>query len=115
MFAIAAAAAVSLPGCGSTPQWEITVENKGTSPCSVYITLGYAGGGAQGTSKAEVENISAGEKLSLLTGDLARTVESIRIVRGDTEQLIESKTEIEPGSRFVIVVPADGKASATLE
>ena len=56
-------------GCGSPPEWEITVENTGTAPCSVYATLGYSGGGAEGTSKAEIEGIKPGEKLTLLVGN----------------------------------------------
>lgn len=113
---VVAIGTLSLSGCGSSPKWEITVENKGTSPCSVYVTLGYSGGGTQGTSNADAEVVSAGEKLSLLVGDDPRTIESIRIVRGDDEQLIETNTQlVEAGNRFAIVVPADGKATAAFE
>ncbi len=102
--------ALSLSGCGNSSQWEITVENTGTSPCSVYVTLGYAGGGAQGTSKASIKGVGAGKQLSLLVGDSPRTIESIRIIRGDDEELIEPNTKIQRGGRFAIVVPAAGKS-----
>lgn len=110
-----AVSVVLFSGCGGgMSQWEITVENKGTSPCSVYVTMDYAGGGAQGDSEAKVEGLAAGKKLSLIAGGDARTVRTVKVVRGTDEQELNPNVELISGRQYQIVVTADGKLDATL-
>jgi len=77
--------------------------------------MGYANANSQGNSKAYVEDMSAGYKSTLISGQSVRTIRSVKFVRGEDEQLLEPNVEIHPGMRYVIVMPETGKVQATLE
>ncbi len=113
------AAVFSFAGCSGSPQWQITIENKGSSPCSIYVEMGYANansqGGSQGSSRAYVEDMPAGYKSTLISGGLVETIKSVKLVRGEEEQVLQPNIEIRPGMRYAIVATADGKLESAFE
>jgi hypothetical protein len=110
-----AVSAVLFSGCGGgKSQWEITVENKGTSPCSVYVTMDYVNRSGQGNSEARIDDLAAGKSLKLISGTLDTTIRSVKVVRGEDEQELKPNVELLPGRQYQIVVTADGKIDASM-
>ena len=107
--AFALFALFALPGCGGQADWEITVENKGTVPCSVFVTLR-----ADGGSTANVENLLQDTPHLLVGGNGDTVVKTVKVVRGDDEMVITPDEKLVNGKRCAIVVDAKGNVGITI-
>ncbi|MDZ4685033.1 MAG: hypothetical protein SH850_08075 [Planctomycetaceae bacterium] len=95
-------------GCGSNRrQWEITVENKSSSPCSFFITLA-------GNSGEKVDDVAQGKPIALIAGVQPTVVETVRIVCGSDEQTLTPNVGLPIGKRYAVVVAVDGIAQGSL-
>ena len=83
--------------------------NKSDVPCSFFVALG-----ADGGSKAKVEEVSKGESISLIVGDSNTVVQSVMVVRDKDDQTQTPKAELPVGKRYAIVVNADGKVETSV-
>lgn len=119
LFAIALATTfwLTFPGCGRTShnEWEIDVNNKTTATCSVRVDMDFANGGIQQTSEAHIDVLKAGEKLTLLSGNLPTMIRSIKVTSGDKVQTLIPAVQIQPGQTYRIVLPAEGPPQAAFD
>src|SRR4051794_22143898 len=82
--ALVAFFAVALPGCGGGKgEWEITVENKGDVPCSVFVTMR-----PDGSSTAHVDDVGSGRTVTLAGARGETFVHTVKVVRGKEEQVL---------------------------
>ena len=102
-LAITASLFVLIPGCGSQEQWEITFENKSEVPCSIFVTMG------DGSTTANVADVAKCEATSMIVGPGETIVLTVKVVRGEEEEVLTPNTKLIPGKRFAIVVEEDGK------
>jgi hypothetical protein len=109
LFLFTAAVFVAMPGCSSQPEWEVTVENKGDVPCSFFVTMR-----ADGSSKANVDDVAKGKVITLIGGIGETIVHTIKVVRGKDEQLLTPDAKLVNGKRYAIVVDADGKVATSV-
>jgi len=110
VFAVAASLAVVLPGCGGGQrEWEVTVENQGKVPCSFFVTLG-----ADGSSKANVDDVAKGKPVVLIAGSGDTIVHTIKVVCGTDEQVLTPDAKLLSGKRYAIVVNPDGKVATSV-
>ena len=107
-LSLVASLSLASAGCMSERKWEITVENKSESPCSVFFTLG------DGSSTASMEDVAKGRTVPLIVGSNNTTVRTVKIVRGDDEQTLQPNAELLPDKRYALVVDAEGKVQATI-
>jgi hypothetical protein len=115
VLAWAAIACATVWGCGSHTEWKIDVHNQGTAPCSVRVEMDSVNRSGRGTSEAHVDKMNAGERLTLISGTLATTIRSIKVVRGEEEQALTPAVTIQPGQRYLIAVPAAGPVNVALD
>jgi len=101
---------LAIPGC-SVKDWVITVENKSDTPCSFFDTHETSGG----SGEANLPDLIKGERITLLRGHRDVTINTMRVVQGDKEQIVESKTKLKHGDKLVIVLNADGKLETSVE
>jgi hypothetical protein len=100
------------PGCDRPGQtyWEVAAENKNDTACSFSVTLGPDGG-----SKANVNGITSGKPVTLITGPGDTVVNTIKVVRGaDDETVLTPNATLQAGKRYLIVVAADGKVETSI-
>jgi hypothetical protein len=94
-----------LSGCGISPaQWEVTVENRSSAPCSVLVTLG-----KDANSTAEVNALPAGSAATLIAGNIPTVVQNIKVVSGEDQQTLSPRADLPVGKRFAIVIAPSGK------
>jgi len=107
--------ALGLPGCGGRPQWQICVENKGASPCSVYVTMGHISAGVKGTSEVHVNDVKPGGSVVLVVGEVEQTIRHVKVVRGGEEELLEVNSPLRPGQRCRIVISETRNVKALIQ
>jgi hypothetical protein len=108
-------AGATFRGCGSRTEWKIEVHNQSAAPCSVHVDMEYVNRSGPGTSDAHVDKMSAGERLTLISGTLLTRIRSIKIVRGEDEQTFTPAVTIQSGQRCLIAVPAAGPVNVALD
>ena len=94
-----------LSGCGPN-NWEISVENKSTTPVTVTVGMG------TGNRTAAIKDLAKGPPQVLIAEPNAQHVQSVTVVQGSDEQILKPLVELKPGQHFAIVIGEDGKATA---
>jgi hypothetical protein len=106
---ITACLLVALPGCSGKREWEITVENKGDVPASVFVKMR-----ADGSSNAKIDDLTKGKIVTLIAENGETIVHTVKVVRGKDEQTLKPNAKLPAGKRYAIVVGADGKVETSI-
>ncbi len=107
---------VATMGCGQTAssEWVITVANQSPSPCSIVVEMGYENRSGQGSSEASVDEVPAGDRLTLVTGTLSTTIRSVNVRCGEKEHALEPNAVLHPGESYSIVITPESELRANV-
>ncbi len=108
--------AVVLAGCRGKVlhEWEIAIENRGSSAVDVTATYGIVGNGVQSQGSASLSNVAAGKGATLVVGPQPTVVKSVKVTRNAEVQQLTPDQEITPGKKYLILVETDGKVSGAV-
>lgn len=94
-------------GCsGESRKWELAVENRGETPCTIAINYG-----EDGSRSARVEHLSKSPPQVLVAEPVETPLRTVTVKVGEDEQTLKPDVKLTNGKRYTIVIAADGKAS----
>jgi len=100
-----------LSGCSEEKeQWEVTVENRSTVPCTYIVTLGLNGAGS-----ARVDALAAGKQVVLVVGNSDTVVHTIKTIIEKDEEELQPDLRLPVGKRCAIIVSPEGNVEARVE
>ena len=65
-------------------------------------------------SRGDIRNPTVQRTLSLIVGPGETMVLTVKVVRGEEEEVLTPNTKLVPGKRYVIVVEEDGKVETSV-
>ncbi|MBI1369413.1 MAG: hypothetical protein GC162_12260 [Planctomycetes bacterium] len=109
--ALFACLALSLVACQSKSEWEVTLENKSSQPCSVNVTFAPSPGSS---SNARIDDLPPGQTVSLIVGNADTLVHTIELKQGDATKLLTPDTKLPTGKRYAITLTPEGEIDVSI-
>ncbi len=114
--AIMAVLVTTLAGCGgaASREWEIAVENRSDAAVGLTVTFGKQSWGIDNSGNASLGKVAKGIPITLVVGPGVTVVRTVKVTRNGEVQELTPNAEIQAGTKYFIVVDADGKASGSV-